>query len=610
MTAKRWLTALSLFLLVLTASGQEKKGVWSGSLSLEGGSSFDNGGTSLLTDEPFDGFTRNAGSIEGTLGYKIASYEFKLNLGAASSFVRTTKEAGNLKMTDAESWEVTKLTLDMTESEKKQSTYKGRFDFIFRPSNADRLTIFTEGNFTRDDIMNLNAGATIDQSNEYTVTYSSESDENTKLTVRPGLEWYHVFEKSVRDLSLSGSWAYTRDERFALWDKGNGKYEYEDVELIPKESSDKIYRITPEYIDSDIALKGLYKDRNFAGVSGLETEFALKINFDQDNDRYEAANLVDDYTRWADSTRFNEQFDYLALTVEPSVRAVYKFRHFTFDGTFSLQYFADRLNNQTKTERLGDGRFDPLGNFKAVWSPSDLHRLTLSLSSTIKRPDYLQLCWFQRPGSYLDELRQGNPDLRPATTDRVALEYRLTKGKFSTGLELGDSYVKDKIEQTYRTEEVEGRSMRILTWINAGHSNTYNAKLNLGWAGTKFKANAMANINYFVGYDQKDKVTRTCDWKTEANASYIWFWDITWLARFRYQSKIIRSYSSMTEYFGLDVRISRPFLHKKLEVFAEGRDLLDQTIDTETYSADKTEGRATSEHLNRRTFLLGIKYSF
>lgn len=596
-------------LICLPVLGQEKKGVWSGSATINGGTNFDKKGENLADYEPNTKFSNSMGEVEATIGYKAPKFEVKFNAAASTSFIRTTKEAASVKMKN--DVDIHSFNFDETQSERTQAKYKGRLDLVFLPSPADRISFTTEYNFNEESPFNVVESYAAKE--EMTAKFSSEDGEFKKHTVKPVVEWVHKFDSPGRDLTVRADWMFAVDDRITLWDEGKGKIEWEEFEDDQeayefKDYDEKIYRITPTYIDNDITVSAKYRDRNFVGVKGLDVDFSLMSKLGQDRDYYLAANWIDE--AWKDSTRFHVNFDYLALTVEPSVHANYKVGQFEFDGTFRLQYFTDRLNSETETERFDAGQFSPLVNFRTIWRPSESHKLTLNLNNTIQRPDYLNLCWFQRPGSYINELNEGNPNLRPAQTSRAALEYTFTKNRFSTSLEIGDSYVTNKIERTFRMEKIEDHDIRVYTWINGGFSNTANAKLNVRWSGRKLKAGASGNINYFIGINTSDKVTRNSDYRIEADASYNWFWDITYLARFRYQSKIIRSYSSITEYFGLDFRITKPFLKKKFEVFAEGRDLLDKPITTETYSEDGMEGRYETLNHNRRLFLLGLKYSF
>ena len=608
------LVEISLVLLALasiSARGQESKGVWSGSVSINAGSNFSEG------EEYPESFIRgehpsnSKGDVEGTLGYKKGRFELKLNLGAGTSYLRTQKQAGSLTITDGDS-EFESMSVDMKDAELSQSSYKGRADVIFRPSPLDRIAFFASYNFTLSDAYNSVSGLKLGGDGGMSLYQYTDDGLTNKHTLNPGIEWSHKFGDSGRDLTLKADLSNAFDSRYTLWNKGDGKTDKDDSGQYESgaEVNNAIYRITPDYTDRSISLNAKYRDRNLAGVKGLDTDFAILLRLDQDIDEYSAANLVDNFTRWEDSTRFRESFNYLALTAEGAAHAGYKTGQFELDGTVRLQYFTDRLNSRTDREHIDAGHLFPLVNIKASWLPGSLHRLTLSLNNTIRRPDYLQICWFQRPGAYINELREGNPELNPTRTIRAALEYKFTKGPFSSSFEVGDSYAVDNIEQTYYMQDIEGEETRVYTWVNAGHSHTANAKLSARWSGGNLKAGASANLGYFSGVNLADKVTRNSDWKVEADAAYKWFWDITYLARFRYQSKIIRTYTSITEYFGLDLRISRPFFNNKLELFLEGRDLLDRTIQTSTLSSDWSRLYVVEDNLNRRLVMLGVKYSF
>ena len=608
--------AFLVFLPLLLGAQEKDRGIWSAEVSATGGSSFDKSGEDIFSEQSHKHFSNSTGDFDATITYKLPKFQIKWGGGAGLSFKRTEKKAASVKVgkdnVDFNDLDFEDLSADYTQYEKYTTKYRGRIALAYTPSASDEITFGADYNYTFDDFENLNQGFSIqDVSGKGTYNESSEIGNFTKHSIKPRAGWRHVFSDPHRVLALNADWSYTNDNRYTIWDKGNSKFSYEDSgDISDIQAGEIIYRVTPKYIDSDFSFTARYDDARFCGVDGLKADFALLVKLDRDFDDYLAATLVEDFTTWRDSTRFNEEFDYLAMTLQPSAHVSYSTGCFDFDAALRLQYFTDRLNSTEQTERFDGGSFNPLFSLKASWRPAASHKITLALDNSIRRPDYLQLCWFQRPGSYLDELRQGNPDLNPASTYHGAFTYRFTKGRLSAGVELGDSYISGNIEETFRTEIVEEKSIRVITWVNAGHSNTSYAKFDARWSADRFKVGAAAGINYFRGVDLNENVTRNCDWNVSADASYRFPCEMTVLGRFRYQSKIIRSYSSMTDYYGLDLKISQPLLSKKMEIFLEGRDLLDKEIETDIYSLDGTDNRESIEVLNRRIILLGLKYSF
>ena len=75
----------------------------------------------------------------------------------------------------------------------------------------------------------------------------------------------------------------------------------------------------------------------------------------------------------------------------------------------------------------------------------------------------------------------------------------------------------------------------------------------------RFNAELGGYYNYFLGYNNAGTETRSSDWGVNGSATLTlkggWIFDV----KGRYQSKIIRTYSSMTEYVGCDVRITKGF---------------------------------------------------
>lgn len=291
------------------------------------------------------------------------------------------------------------------------------------------------------------------------------------------------------------------------------------------------------------------------------------------------------------------------------MRLQYSFRRFDFDFSITPEFYTDKLDDSSHQEGFDWGRVSPIIKLNTFWNLSDSHRIGLTLMRNISRPDYLQMCWFRRPGAYVNELQEGNPNLRPVITNRSVLEYRFKSGRFASNLELGYSYAKDIIERTFRKEVVEDKEFRIYTWINAGRSSTSNAKLSLAWNGKSFKTSVVGNYNYFIGIDNNNVERRSSDYSITTDAQYDFPWQMSVLARFRYQSKIIRNYSNITEYIGLDARISQKFF-KKLDVFFEAKDLFDRPIETLTSSVDRLSAQLVIETFNRRLFSLGLQFNF
>ena len=86
-----------------------------------------------------------------------------------------------------------------------------------------------------------------------------------------------------------------------------------------------------------------------------------------------------------------------------------------------------------------------------------------------------------------------------------------------------------------------------------------------------FDAELGVYYNYFVGYNNDGAATRSSDWGLNGNATLRIKGGWSFNVKGRYQSKIIRTYSSITEYVGCDFRVMKDF--RRFSVYVEGRDL-------------------------------------
>lgn len=624
---QRVIIALLLFVLPgrIFAQNQaekprEKVGTWSGEARAAFGTDVRNPyETSLdvLEDEP-DRTFRMMGEGGLKLWYNSPKFEFKTDASAELNRQIIDKHGESYKflmdkgkkLEDLEEWDDFDISESEDETRNKKNVKKGkvRFDGIFKPSESDRIQLSLLGEFSNDSPSNMFASNTT-TSKDTAFTYTNEMSRFVKYTINPSLEWTHKFDRPGRVLNARAKWLYANDNRYTEYEKCNVKWD----EKVYEENGDVIsgnvavYRITPLYIDNKLELFAQYSDDHFADVENLKTDFSLLFKCDRDLDFFSAANMKSE--QWVDSIKYRESIDYIALTAEPKAHANYKTGQFEFDLTASLPYFTDRLNSTIDFERFDPGRLDPLFNFKTYWKPAKDHRIGINALREIKRPTYEQMCWFRRPGSYSTEFQEGNADLNTTKITKAMINYMYSHGRFTYSFEAGYTYEHDRIEKTFRNEEINGTTYRIFTWKNAGYSNATNAKVTVNWAGKQLKANLMANYNYFIGVNDAGKETRNGDYQIQGDVSYTFGFGLNLQAKAKYQSKIVRSYYYSSEYVTLDTHVGQR-IGKHFEVFFEGRDLLDRDMETVTFSQDFSSGREEIVKNNRLLLLLGVKYSF
>lgn len=586
------LMCLILLLGAIPTTGQEKKGVWYGSAELGAGSNFSNGWTDLHTAEVMRDFSRTSGDIKLNGGWKNDRWDVSLNTGAKTSYLRTGFEGCSYTLAGRD----TTYNVDLSQTEKVVSNFSVGTAISYKPGDSD--TFFFSFKHEQDHQEPNHIIYSLKYRNSIAFQGSDEQGDFFKMTFEPKFNWTHNFAKPGRILKASLGWFYASDDRKTIWEKGN-------VDIGEKlDTVYYTYRLTPLYKDSDFKASFQYSDTDFADVKNLNLTFFLNNTVSTDVDIYSGASLKEG--EWVDSIRLKENFNYLTVMVEPGAKAAYKKGQFNFDYSFSLQYFTDRLNDigTGQREGLDLGRLDPVVSLKNWWSPSSKNKVGLHYTRDIKRPDYLQLCWFQRPGVLSNEIREGNANLRPTVTDRLSVDYKFTHNRFNAGLEFGIKNVTDQIEQTFYQTDIDGISYRVYTYVNAGYACTGNVKINAGWSGKVVKGHLEANLNNFVGLNSKGNETRSNDINIKADADCSLPLKLRLQAFARYQSKITRVYGSMSSYVGCDLKLSRAF--GKLTVFLEGNDLFDKPVELETYSEDFTSGRIQTTHNNRRQFRLGL----
>lgn len=185
------------------------------------------------------------------------------------------------------------------------------------------------------------------------------------------------------------------------------------------------------------------------------------------------------------------------------------------------------------------------------------------------------------------------------------------KGRFSSVLELGENLEQDRIENTFSREILDDREYRVYTWINAGWSSALFARLALKWQGERLKAEIGGLYNYQMTEDKDGNRAYNSDYNLSGSLLYEFGKGWSAETRLRYQSKIIRSYTTITEYVGCDIRVDKKFgKRKRFGLFIDIKDLFDNDIRTEIISEDRSQVRVEVQDYNRRLFSLGATYSF
>ncbi len=126
---------------------------------------------------------------------------------------------------------------------------------------------------------------------------------------------------------------------------------------------------------------------------------------------------------WRDSTALCENFFFYAIQAEPYVSGDYQYRKLRAHFDYALQVYARQITNESHDDKLSLVKPHVVGHSSLTWDIKSMHRLELSNTLSVNHPSYLQVCKFERTGTYVNQLWQGNPGLRSVTTASVGLSY-------------------------------------------------------------------------------------------------------------------------------------------------------------------------------------------
>jgi len=577
----------------LYAENEEKKekGKWDGHIMLNGGSNFQK-------DEVVDKFSNNNYAGEFKLGY--SRQKFKISALTGGSY------NDNIKSTSGFSYNVNQgreqAISDYSLTTATGGKLNAALDALYTPSDRDKITV--KYSFSRVWNKPYNSITSLNYlTDPMTVQCTGEETDGRKNTHIVDAKWKRLFQREGRELEVLSYFENAEDERYTLWGVGKARIVGEEL-TDPDEES--YVRYKPRYADLISRTGASFTEKNFCNARGLDMVFGLNITWRRDLDDYLAEDLVDD--KWVEREWLTSAFRYYSLQIDPRVRLKYSIGKIALEAEVIPQYYDYSLGDATHDLNFENASPEVFGFAKFIWKIARHHSIDIGCDRSIKRPEYLQMCWFQRPGIYSNELLEGNPDLKASSRNKMFVSYKYVVGRFSTNLDLEYTYAKGTIEQTFRNEVIDDKDFRVYTWVNAGHSYTTKGTVAAKWIGRMIKADLAFNINWFRGFNKDNALTQSNDYNLKGNikCDFGGGWNAD--ASLRYQSDIKRNYTSMTEHITCDLRVSKAFQH--FEIFLEGLDLLEKPIEKTVLSIDSSEGRLEEIYFNRRLFRLGVKYKF
>lgn len=589
-----------IFSSVQLTCGQESTGgQWDGNVGIDAGTNF---ATGYSTRQKY---SNSSGGISGWGRYRNDRFMIRLDLKCLTGF-STTSTTG--VTTDAKNPDLPKLNYDIKLNENEFFEESAGVLMEFTPDRRNLFSLNLKQKFNRQtpDKIGISFRNIIHMEGPVESKFYMDIEEGLQSVndYSVNASWNHKFDKPGREITAGMEWGMNINDNSSIWHRQETAMNGDNPEEVPTDSDMpmRTFRITPLNKDNRLNASVMYLDRDMFDRKTLDLELGADFQIDYKKDNQSAANLIDEV--WVDSLKYRENFDFLALNLTPKVKLSYSPGKFNFSLQLTPDFYVSKLDSDRNIGSFNFGRVYILPDFNANWTPSTMHKVGISYKQGMTRPSYLQICWFQRAGSYANEIQMGNPGLKPGSNGTANLFYTFHSGFFTGTVEGISTLNWDKIEKVFNTRG----EYHIYTWINSGHSVENSIKLTMLADLKNFNAELSGYYKYFLGYNNAGAETRSSDWGVNGAATLSLKGGWIFNARARYQSKVIRTYSSMTEYVGCDVRITKDF--RRFSVYAEGKDLFDRPIRVSTLSEDMRYILLEEHQYHRRIFSVGASFRF
>jgi len=276
---------------------------------------------------------------------------------------------------------------------------------------------------------------------------------------------------------------------------------------------------------------------------------------------------------------------------------------------YSPQLYARRLTDETHPQELQLKRIYLVGESRIDWKISPMHKLILRHKASVAHPSYIQICWYERQGNYLTQIYRGKESLLSTPTTAFNLEYEFRYKRFVSTTTMGYTLRNDEIDQTFTKEIIDGRDYQVFTWVNAADSRIVGFSEKLSWKGQTLKADVGVNYNGTVRKARESGVVKqTSDWRLWADVTLNLpkGWSIR--ADANYRSKVATFFTIFSKYCALNAKIQKNY--KRVSIYLQGRDLLDNQVITQYQSEDGLNGWIELTRNNRRMVVLGVLWNF
>ena len=380
----------------------------------------------------------------------------------------------------------------------------------------------------------------------------------------------------------------------------------------PDDRWEDIFRITPRTLSNQVGGILHYKDSILTGKVKLVLDPGLRMTASCaifDNSGATASSPIDEKEYdWRDSTELRERFNFYDIDIQPYLAADLTIQNIQFQTDYALMWYARRLDD---AHNQGMQYHKPyvVGQSRFTWQMAAGHSLSLTNNLSVNHPSYLQVCWFDRTGSYIDRLYRGNPYLKSTVSQKYGLSYTFWHNSFYATCSLSYSHSRNEIVQTWFSEQIDGRQYQIFTWLNGSDSKQMGVEHIVGWNAKGLTAKISSGHNHsWQRLQPTDTLKRSDDWNVQAELSADLGKGWTISTHLKYQSKVTTFFAMLNEYCEVNVKLSKTF--KRLTLYYEGRDLADMPKIVHMESADGNQINLERAYLSRRLFVLGCKWMF
>ena len=591
----RHLRIFALFLMLFAAL--PLRGQW----SVSADAAFGYGQMKAL-DEDDSPLRHGLGEGGFRIGHK--SKRFQWNTAVRGSYENRDSDVNRVTLTGLSTDEApTKLDAMFQKGENDRGAGSVRTEMKWAPSPARTYDAWLQYGFQVDDVDygTFKIGGDIGEEDDMENSSLNLYIENSRT----------VEQRAIAGISTSQQIDGSRKVLLALLsfedlnrDKEN---EWLKMDVSDAEMTGGVFRLTPR-TDSRMVSGIIHFTDSIRTAKNvrLMIDPGLRVFSNHALDHNRGATLVDGEV-WRDSTRLREDFNFLALRIEPYFAADMTWNKLRVHLDYAPQMYSRRLTDDTHKQKLKSRPVHPVGNGLISWTFSPNHKLTLLNRLEVRHPDYIQICWYERQGAFLNQIYRGKESLRSIRTMTFNLDYGYTYMRFNANTAVSYTRNYNEIDQTYNNEVIEGRQYQVFTWVNASHSHSTAISGRLGWRGRMLTANAGASYN---GTRRTSSQTRESklskDWRAWADASLSLPHGWSMSVNANYRSDRATFFTVFKSYCTLNARIQKRF--GKVNVFIQGRDLLDNTLEREYTSSDFNETWVESTRNNRRLLMLGMNY--